>query len=65
MRCARPVARTTVASAQDTEETSAQGRKLHAKQNHSNRVVFDEAAMAVGIALYAEVASRHLAPSGQ
>jgi metal-dependent amidase/aminoacylase/carboxypeptidase family protein len=30
-------------------------------QNHSNRVVFDEAAMAVGVALYAAVAIRHLA----
>lgn len=37
---------------------------LTAPQNHSNRVEFDEAAMAVGIALYAEVATRHLAPSG-
>ena len=30
-------------------------------QNHSNRVVFDEPAMAVGTALYAAVALRHLA----
>jgi hippurate hydrolase len=30
-------------------------------QNHSNRVVFDEAAMATGVALYAAVATRHLA----
>lgn len=29
-------------------------------QNHSNRVVFDEPAMAVGVALYAAVALRHL-----
>jgi amidohydrolase len=34
-----------------------------APQNHSNRVVFDEAAMAVGVALYAAVALRHLAPT--
>ena len=33
-----------------------------APQNHSNRVVFDEAAMAVGVALYAAVALRALAP---
>jgi amidohydrolase len=32
-----------------------------APQNHSNRVVFDEPAMAVGAALYAAVALRHLA----
>jgi amidohydrolase len=32
-----------------------------APQNHSNLVVFDEAALAVGVALYAEVAIRHLA----
>jgi amidohydrolase len=32
-----------------------------APQNHSNRVVFDEPAMAVGTALYAAVALRHLA----
>jgi amidohydrolase len=31
-----------------------------APQNHSNRVVFDEPAMAVGAALYAAVALRHL-----
>jgi amidohydrolase len=31
-----------------------------APQNHSNLVVFDEAAMPVGIALYADVAIRHL-----
>jgi amidohydrolase len=31
-----------------------------APQNHSNRVVFDEAAMAVGSAVYAAVALRHL-----
>ncbi len=31
-----------------------------APQNHSNRVVFDESAMAVGAALYAAVAVRHL-----
>jgi hippurate hydrolase len=31
-----------------------------APQNHSNRVVFDEPAMAVGTALYAAVALRHL-----
>lgn len=31
-------------------------------QNHSNRVVFDEPAMAVGAALYAAVALAHLAP---
>jgi metal-dependent amidase/aminoacylase/carboxypeptidase family protein len=28
--------------------------------NHSNLVVFDEEAMAVGVALYAAVAIRHL-----
>ncbi len=33
-----------------------------APQNHSNRVVFDEAPMAAGAALYAAVALRHLAP---
>ncbi|HET7703315.1 MAG TPA: M20 family metallopeptidase [Candidatus Limnocylindrales bacterium] len=33
---------------------------MTAPQNHSNLVVFDEAAMAVGVALYAEVAIRHL-----
>ncbi|MFI5226551.1 MAG: M20 family metallopeptidase [Candidatus Limnocylindrales bacterium] len=33
-----------------------------APQNHSNRVVFDESAMAVGVALYAGVALRALAP---
>jgi hippurate hydrolase len=32
-----------------------------APMNHSNRVVFDEAAMAVGAAFYAGVALRHLA----
>lgn len=32
-----------------------------APQNHSNRVVFDEDSMAVGAALYAAVAVRHLA----
>jgi hippurate hydrolase len=32
-----------------------------APQNHSNLVVFDEPAMAVGVALYASVAIRHLA----
>jgi amidohydrolase len=32
-----------------------------APQNHSNVVVFDESAMAVGVALYAAVAIRHLA----
>jgi hippurate hydrolase len=31
-----------------------------AAPNHSNRVMFDEAAMTDGIALYAEVALRHL-----
>ncbi len=31
-----------------------------APQNHSNRVVFDEPAMAVGIAAYAGAAMRHL-----
>jgi hippurate hydrolase len=31
-----------------------------APQNHSDRVVFDEPAMAVGIALYTAVALRHL-----
>ena len=36
-----------------------------APQNHSNRVVFDEAAMAVGVALYAEVAIRHLTRKDQ
>ena len=33
-----------------------------AAPNHSNRVMFDEDAMATGIALYAAVALRHLAP---
>jgi amidohydrolase len=33
---------------------------LTAPQNHSNRVVFDEAAMATGAALYAAVALEHL-----
>jgi hippurate hydrolase len=32
-----------------------------APQNHSNIVIFDEPAMAVGVALYAAVAIRHLA----
>jgi hippurate hydrolase len=32
-----------------------------APQNHSNRVIFDEPAMAIGAALYAAVALRHLA----
>ena len=32
-------------------------------QNHSNRVVFDEQAMAVGAALYASMALRHLQPA--
>jgi hippurate hydrolase len=31
-------------------------------QNHSNMVVFDEPPMAIGAALYAAVALRHLAP---
>ncbi len=31
-------------------------------QNHSNKVVFDEPTMAIGAALYAAVALRHLAP---
>jgi hippurate hydrolase len=30
-------------------------------QNHSDRVLFDEPAMAVGVALYAAVALQHLA----
>jgi amidohydrolase len=34
-----------------------------AEPNHSNRVVFDEDAMATGIALYTEVALRHLSAS--
>jgi hippurate hydrolase len=34
-----------------------------APQNHSNLVVFDEPAMAVGVALYAAVAIRHLTGS--
>ncbi len=33
-------------------------------QNHSNLVVFDEPAMAVGVALYAAVAIRHLSGAG-
>ena len=33
----------------------------HAEPNHSNRVVFDEQAMATGIAVYAQVALAHLA----
>ena len=32
-----------------------------APQNHSNRVVFDESAMATGVALYAAMAERLLA----
>jgi hippurate hydrolase len=31
-----------------------------APQNHSNRVIFDEAPMALGAALYAALAARHL-----
>jgi hippurate hydrolase len=34
-----------------------------AAPNHSNRVLFDEPAMAVGTALYATAALRHLAPA--
>ena len=34
-----------------------------AAPNHSNRVMFDEPAMATGIALYAAAALRHLAPA--
>jgi hippurate hydrolase len=34
-----------------------------AEPNHSNRVVFDEDAMATGIAVYSEVALRHLSAS--
>ncbi len=34
-----------------------------AAPNHSNRVMFDEAAMATGTALYAAAALRHLAPA--
>ncbi len=34
-----------------------------AAPNHSNRVMFDESAMAVGTALYAAAALRHLAPA--
>jgi amidohydrolase len=34
-----------------------------AAPNHSNRVMFDEPAMAVGTALYASAALRHLAPT--
>lgn len=34
-----------------------------APPNHSNRVVFDEAAMPTGVALYSAVALAHLAPS--
>lgn len=34
-----------------------------APPNHSNRVMFDEPAMAVGTALYASAALRHLAPA--
>jgi hippurate hydrolase len=34
-----------------------------AEPNHSNRVVFDEDAMATGIAVYSEVALRHLSSS--
>lgn len=34
-----------------------------AAPNHSNRVMFDESAMAVGTALYATAALRHLAPA--
>jgi amidohydrolase len=33
-------------------------------QNHSNRVVFDEAALPVGVAMYAAVALRHLGAEG-
>jgi hippurate hydrolase len=35
-----------------------------APQNHSNRVVFDETALPVGVAMYAAVALRHLAAGG-
>ena len=35
-----------------------------APQNHSNLVVFDESAMAIGVALYAAVAIRHLTETG-
>jgi len=35
-----------------------------APQNHSNLVVFDEPAMAIGVALYAAVAIRHLTETG-
>jgi hippurate hydrolase len=34
-----------------------------AAPNHSNRVYFDESAMAVGTSLYATAALRHLAPA--
>jgi hippurate hydrolase len=34
-----------------------------AAPNHSNRVMFDEPAMATGVALYAAAALRHLAPT--
>jgi hippurate hydrolase len=34
-----------------------------AAPNHSNRVMFDESAMATGVALYATAALRHLAPT--
>jgi hippurate hydrolase len=37
---------------------------LTVPQNHSNRVVFDESTMAVGAALYAAVALRHLSTTG-
>jgi amidohydrolase len=38
----------------------AEADPLTAPQNHSNRVVFDEPSMAVGVALYAAAALRHL-----
>jgi len=43
------------------EQTGRPGRPATAPQNHSNLVVFDEAAMAVGVALFAAAGLDHLA----
>lgn len=44
--------------------THADRNPATAPPNHSNRVMFDEQAMAAGIALYTAVAMRHLDPVG-
>lgn len=43
--------------------TSPDRNPAKAAPNHSNRVMFDEAAMATGMAVYTAVAMRHLQPS--